>query len=231
MKAKLAWWPVRRPRRGRTCHSHHGGMRPSAPTVRTRDSVSRRCRAARRRPPRRTGDCLSVAAVAGPPSPPNPATPLPATVEIMPRASTLRTRCSPIVGDVELPLASRASPWAEPGGRGRRTSSPAKPELRCPQWRHAPRGVTRRPDLALVDHHTRCRRRGWPGLRSDEARGEPKTDPVGSTFTTLEGPVLGERAHERGPIGADGDARRVTDARGQRGEGGRWGRPAHRVFE
>jgi hypothetical protein len=52
-----------------------------------------------------------VAAVPGPPSPEKPSTPVPATVEIVPSGSTLRTRWEALSAMNRLPAPSRATAW------------------------------------------------------------------------------------------------------------------------
>ena len=53
----------------------------------------------------------SCASVAGPPSPPNPLRPVPATVVIVPVASTLRIRSLKLSAMKRFPAPSTATPW------------------------------------------------------------------------------------------------------------------------
>lgn len=76
---------------------------------------------------------LRRAAVAAPPSPEEPATPVPATVEMVPEVSTLRTLSLPKSATKRLPPESSSSPlgvrsWAEVAG----PPSPVSPAAPVP---------------------------------------------------------------------------------------------------
>ena len=116
---------------------------PAASTFRIR---SLRASAMKRLPAPSTATPLgksSRAAVAGPPSPPNPDSPEPATVVIIPAASTFRIRSLRVSAMKRLPAPSSATPLGKiQQSRGCRTPVPAEPaHFRARHGRDHPRRV------------------------------------------------------------------------------------------